>query len=310
MESNLRAPTDSESILGLRDGRSYHLFKNGLLVFERALGPSGPYRLLISRARVCTRPQCDCRDVNLSAIGLDVATGTKDFPLESKELGALLDGPQAMSARLHIDLGLIEPDDYDGQSPLTQEWAEYAQSQVDSDLLDDLHEEWLRAKGLRRKTQGEIAWPSIEPGELVGWYELHAEHRRDSYLQSDAVFIAEELYCTNTACTCTEATINFSELTAENRVVSVGHLRVNLPDMQVTEWKPKRDRELLEKLWTAFQARHHRVGERLAHRKRQVAELAASREAKHSPAVAAQRIGRNEPCPCGSGKKYKRCCAS
>jgi SWIM/SEC-C metal-binding protein len=25
--------------------------------------------------------------------------------------------------------------------------------------------------------------------------------------------------------------------------------------------------------------------------------------------VADAKIGRNEPCPCGSGKKYKRCCA-
>jgi hypothetical protein len=25
--------------------------------------------------------------------------------------------------------------------------------------------------------------------------------------------------------------------------------------------------------------------------------------------VRAARVGRNEPCPCGSGKKYKRCCA-
>ncbi|MCI5655557.1 MAG: SEC-C domain-containing protein [Ruminococcus sp.] len=23
---------------------------------------------------------------------------------------------------------------------------------------------------------------------------------------------------------------------------------------------------------------------------------------------AKQRIGRNDPCPCGSGKKYKKCC--
>ena len=22
-----------------------------------------------------------------------------------------------------------------------------------------------------------------------------------------------------------------------------------------------------------------------------------------------KKIGRNEPCPCGSGKKYKKCCA-
>ncbi|WP_295159300.1 SEC-C metal-binding domain-containing protein, partial [Selenomonas sp. AE3005] len=25
-------------------------------------------------------------------------------------------------------------------------------------------------------------------------------------------------------------------------------------------------------------------------------------------AQAAEKIGRNDPCPCGSGKKYKNCC--
>jgi len=29
--------------------------------------------------------------------------------------------------------------------------------------------------------------------------------------------------------------------------------------------------------------------------------------AKHEP-VTVVKIGRNEPCPCGSGKKYKKCC--
>lgn len=29
---------------------------------------------------------------------------------------------------------------------------------------------------------------------------------------------------------------------------------------------------------------------------------------KHKPVVDANRIGRNDPCPCGSGKKAKRCC--
>ena len=27
-------------------------------------------------------------------------------------------------------------------------------------------------------------------------------------------------------------------------------------------------------------------------------------------AITSKKIGRNQPCPCGSGKKYKRCCAS
>ncbi|MBI4621444.1 MAG: SEC-C domain-containing protein [Desulfobacterales bacterium] len=26
------------------------------------------------------------------------------------------------------------------------------------------------------------------------------------------------------------------------------------------------------------------------------------------PKVAEKKVGRNEPCPCGSGKKYKKCC--
>jgi preprotein translocase subunit SecA len=34
----------------------------------------------------------------------------------------------------------------------------------------------------------------------------------------------------------------------------------------------------------------------------------AGKEEKIDPIVGGQRTGRNEPCPCGSGKKYKKCC--
>lgn len=29
-----------------------------------------------------------------------------------------------------------------------------------------------------------------------------------------------------------------------------------------------------------------------------------------APVVAAVKVGRNDPCPCGSGKKYKKCCGA
>lgn len=29
-----------------------------------------------------------------------------------------------------------------------------------------------------------------------------------------------------------------------------------------------------------------------------------------APVVSATRVGRNDPCPCGSGKKYKKCCGA
>jgi SWIM/SEC-C metal-binding protein len=28
------------------------------------------------------------------------------------------------------------------------------------------------------------------------------------------------------------------------------------------------------------------------------------------PVTAAPKIGRNDPCPCGSGKKFKKCCGN
>ena len=33
-----------------------------------------------------------------------------------------------------------------------------------------------------------------------------------------------------------------------------------------------------------------------------------SKEYRQSKIVRVEKVGRNEPCPCGSGKKYKKCC--
>ncbi|MBT5063862.1 MAG: hypothetical protein HOM65_15635, partial [Verrucomicrobia bacterium] len=30
--------------------------------------------------------------------------------------------------------------------------------------------------------------------------------------------------------------------------------------------------------------------------------------AKATPVRSGPKVGRNDPCPCGSGKKYKQCC--
>jgi len=31
-------------------------------------------------------------------------------------------------------------------------------------------------------------------------------------------------------------------------------------------------------------------------------------DSQEPPAAPAAKVGRNDPCPCGSGKKYKKCC--
>jgi preprotein translocase subunit SecA len=41
---------------------------------------------------------------------------------------------------------------------------------------------------------------------------------------------------------------------------------------------------------------------------RQVVENRYAEEGAKQPARKENRVGRNDPCPCGSGKKYKKCC--
>lgn len=33
-------------------------------------------------------------------------------------------------------------------------------------------------------------------------------------------------------------------------------------------------------------------------------------QTKHTSTAVSNKVGRNEPCPCGSGKKYKKCCGA
>jgi len=45
-----------------------------------------------------------------------------------------------------------------------------------------------------------------------------------------------------------------------------------------------------------------------AHLGRSIQTVLAGRGQAGSPYVEEEKIGRNDPCPCGSGKKYKKCC--
>lgn len=61
-----------------------------------------------------------------------------------------------------------------------------------------------------------------------------------------------------------------------------------------------------------FSERYERQRER-KRRERPAAEAAEPGggprpETPVEPAKSARTVGRNDPCPCGSGKKYKKCC--
>lgn len=297
-----------EQDVPLRAGRSWQLFKHGLLVFERALGPSGPFRILISRVELCTEPKCACRDVTLRAIGLDLGADISSAGLTSDGLRSLFDSNQAMAARLDLDLGVIAPDDYEGRTPLSAEWISYVQSQIDGELLDLLQARWVQSKGRKSTASYEIEWP--DPGDLgalIGWHETHQEDREDLFEIDDRLFSAEEFYCLNPDCTCDEATVDFAEIFGRDDSEFAGSVRVQIPTLKVIKWHSSpSEKQLVHQLWDVFQARH-RTRERLAEHRLRMKEIRPVSPVAPAPALA-DRVGRNDLCPCGSGKKFKRCC--
>jgi preprotein translocase subunit SecA len=63
-------------------------------------------------------------------------------------------------------------------------------------------------------------------------------------------------------------------------------------------------------VWQAEQTRHEEVNQfEMAERQRAAAQAPQGEATKVKQIVLEQpKVGRNDPCPCGSGKKYKKCC--
>ncbi|HEX5051771.1 MAG TPA: SEC-C metal-binding domain-containing protein [Planctomycetota bacterium] len=133
-------------------------------------------------------------------------------------------------------------------------------------------------------------------------------------------FLVDEQYCARPGCDCTESVVGLHVCLVED--ASSPRKRAEpLVDFQV-DWRHNRWR--IAGATRPLTAEEEGLRDRLlAANPNLLAELRRRHEIMHElyeasaaafrvgvsiPYRAAPRIGRNDPCPCGSGRKYKRCC--
>ncbi|MGB8932310.1 MAG: SEC-C metal-binding domain-containing protein [Anaeromyxobacteraceae bacterium] len=269
--------------------------------------------MLVSRVDVCTQPGCTCREVTLEAVELELSRPPEDYEMFRR----LLDDGEKKVAMVDLDLGLVGPLlATDPRPALSDEWLAYLRTRMDGDLLDCLHERWIRAKGLQSPRGWKtIDWSKRDPDEMVFWEEMFPDDRVDHFLYEDKrVFFASEHYCRKPACPCSQVRLVFMEMKDSGKFRQIGSILVGLPGGEAREFdSSRRDAELLKYLWAAFQ-RRYLVAVHLGERDRRIKQIGAMLPRSQPPgpapqaAVAVPRVGRNDPCPCGSGKKFKRCC--
>jgi len=76
------------------------------------------------------------------------------------------------------------------------------------------------------------------------------------------------------------------------------------PDPEMRPYKEPVSTELREKLIVGAAVAVRMIYEYFAPHRR----MAATAHDQIAPRRRQSKVGRNDPCPCGSGKKYKRCC--
>ncbi|WP_328514525.1 SEC-C metal-binding domain-containing protein [Ralstonia solanacearum] len=181
---------------------------------------------------------------------------------------------------------------------------------IDGELLDAIGRLWYRGKGLPAPVEAALSAPGKirgwQRGEQLAWHEVYEDVRQDLYVLDDHVYEAWDFHCPSPSCDCAEVNLHFEPVLPEE-TSSPGRVNVHLAGKIWVEPETARDRARLEQLWAAFCQRHPRYLERLSYRDTLI-KAAGTRLV--APARAEPKVGRNDPCPCGSGKKYKKCCGA
>ncbi|WP_245754633.1 SEC-C metal-binding domain-containing protein [Candidatus Accumulibacter aalborgensis] len=212
-----------------------------------------------------------------------------------------------------LNIDAVTPADLHGQALAATDVEPRIAAIVDrlqGDVLDDIARLWVLGKGYPDQREVVLAAKTIEvsawqPGDMVAYRDVFNWVRRDRYLfdGDPGVFEAFDGYCINPACDCGDVVVQFYQLATAGDPQPVGEVAVNLSGRIEFIPEPGHD-ATLDRLWAAYGKRHPAYLACLAQRNADMKCIGKKRESLHRP-----KIGRNEPCPCGSGKKYKRCCA-
>jgi hypothetical protein len=118
-------------------------------------------------------------------------------------------------------------------------------------------------------------------------------------------------YCVEPGCDCEEIRVTFwLDHVPRADLEDVGDVWVNPAIPGGAQFRAHGTaRALLRRLWAAWSEREP-VSALLLQRQKEMRKLAPEIHRLFANARAPAKVGRDERCPCGSGKKFKRCCMS
>lgn len=251
----------------------------------------------------CENPACTCRNVDLELI-----------PMQS---GDHTEGLQHRIVKIDLDTQALGH-----KKRVPKEELEFANSflsELDQNDFQILHENHYKFKN---KISERAA-----PEDIDGYFDYHeVEYEGLMSAYNDVLpfgdqfmvtingeqYVVLDQYCLLPKCSCTDTILNIISIDHLGKMgEELGTIALNYKKRQ---WQLKEDLSFpltLETLKTTIEEQIPDFYRQMLQRHKKLKAIYAHNKKMHyasklEPQVS--KVGRNDPCPCGSGKKYKKCC--
>ncbi|MFH1138693.1 MAG: SEC-C metal-binding domain-containing protein [Pseudomonadota bacterium] len=254
----------------------------------------------------CANPVCTCRIVTLDMTP-DLPPGETDFSLKQRLIVIDLE-----NKKLAYENWKIRSED-------DLSFGELFLGQMDDDdfqLLESVHghaKNKITEAANPESIEADFDYGEVESsGMMYGYNEVLPYADQLLFTVSNRFFVVIDQYCVRTKCPCVDATLVFIEydnIRDESKEVLAASV-----NYVAKKWEIKQNhlRDLdFETIKSALLEAFPDFFKKLKSRHTKLKLIYAHCKQKNyapKPVVASPALGRNAPCPCGSGKKYKKCC--
>jgi hypothetical protein len=317
-------PVSEAVTLKLDSSARRQLDEDGLIVLWRDGREPGQRVGLVCWLAVCPDPDCKCKDVLVEGFTVDAratAIHWDDDRLRVEGSAAWAPSGAALEPKLFasVDVATGEIRD-DPDAPTASESAllGWLAAELDGEVLDAFYRYFTGVKGFFfEEPRAKIDIPEVEAYHLAYVDDLIDGVRPDEYILGGRRYWYSLYLCPRVDCDCRRSEIVFFEEDvppeAPNPEGAVGSLRLDLSGaegfkLETMKAEPGVPVHLIRELWASFRKRHD-VGVFLRRRQAQCKAVGRTLwRLADEPVRASPQPGRNAPCPCGSGRKYKKCC--
>jgi hypothetical protein len=283
-----------------------HFDEKSMWLFSLEQDPAfkGPY---IAAMGVCQDPSCPCT----------VAT------IACREAEPAADGPEHIRFVFSLDLATRKLANTPSQEtpPESARFARAFVRELEEKTWVQLREIFLAGK--RRLSEhlnpDTVRYHRFDAGQIenenlmVSFISVFPFEDKLSFTCDSRNYLVNDYYCLNSRCTCKDVHLVFHEVPAGKRSSThapiAGSLTYSYGSRTISfDRNSTASREHVQRLFDSLKTARPDLTSVVRKRHRTLRLLYSRSRRKNDPPSSTSKVGRNEPCPCGSGRKFKHCC--